>query len=142
MLDTFYHLIIIHTILHISTVLYSSPLQISSYTFHYIDTGIIHIIIKHFETFHKLHNPYCIVHPDTSCSLNQHSILSTGLDRYCNTCTLVPTLAYCKIPYCYFLRTSSSANVCYQCVYITCFNYCVIVPIFIVPLVISNDKIQ
>lgn len=48
-------MIIIHTILHIN-----SPLHISLYTFHYIDTGIIHTTIKHFETiFHKLTMLYC-----------------------------------------------------------------------------------
>lgn len=48
-------MIIIHTILHIN-----SPLHISLYTFHYIDTGIIHTTIKHFETiFHKLSMLYC-----------------------------------------------------------------------------------
>lgn len=48
-------MIIIHTILHIN-----SPLHISLYTFHYIDTGIIHTTIKHFETiFNKLSMLYC-----------------------------------------------------------------------------------
>lgn len=108
-------MIIIHTILHIN-----SPLHISLYTFHYIDTGIIHTTIKHFETiFHKLSMLYCSswhIGPSKST----YSILSTGLDRYCNTCTLIPTLAYCNIPYCYFLQTSSS-----MCVY-SMFNYRVI----------------
>lgn len=108
-------MIIIHTILHIN-----SPLHISLYTFHYIDTGIIHTTIKHFETiFHKLSMLYCSSWHIGPSKSTFHS-LSTGLDRYCNTCTLIPTLAYCNIPYCYSLQTSSS-----MCVY-SMFNYRVI----------------
>lgn len=116
----------------------SSPLHISLYTLHYIDTGIIHTIIKHFETFHKLSMLCC-----SSCHILQSksTFHSTGLDRYCNM-YFNTDIGLLSNP----LLLLSANKFFSQCLLSVCvysmYNYCVIVPIFIVPLVISNDKIQ